>query len=150
VCDAGGICGVSCPNGHIDTGEECEENVGEWNQFNCERASCLRTGYRTCAVNSECKLESSCGVTGGVCAANCQVAGDCPLAPQGSTTICYADMFCALVCDSDSECPRGLSCVTDLDDSNGNPNPKKGACVAKASCCTGDYGCYGCFWPSGV
>jgi hypothetical protein len=149
VCDEGGVCGTACPNGHIDADEECEDGVDGWNQFNCERASCKRLGYRTCSVNSTCKEGASCGVTGGVCAGNCQSVS-CSFPPAGSTAICYADMFCALICDSDAECPDGLTCVTDLDDSNGNPNPKRGACVAKPECCTGDFGCFGCFWPSGV
>ena len=145
VCDANGVCGASCPNGHIDSGEECEMGVGGWSSLNCEAASCQRSYYRTCSANGSCK-EGSCGVTGGVCAGGCTTADNCPLAPEGSTVACYAN-FCALVCNSDSECPNGLHCESDP-----NPdgfNPKSGACVS-SNCCTPDFGCAGCWFPSGV
>jgi hypothetical protein len=85
-----------------------------------------------------------------MCVASCQAAGDCPLGPPNTTSICYANQFCALICNGPEDCPEGLTCATDLDDSQGNPNPFRGVCVASSSCCTNEFGCFGCFWPSGA
>jgi hypothetical protein len=85
-----------------------------------------------------------------MCVAGCQTSGDCPLGPPNTTSICYQNQFCALICNGPEDCPAGLTCATDFDDSNGNPNPFKGVCVQNSSCCTTDFGCFGCFWPLGA
>jgi hypothetical protein len=152
VCDAGGICDTACPNGHIDSNEECELNVNGWSTLTCEGQSCRRLYYRTCTANAQC-TENSCGATGGMCSGGCGGGGGCPASPPGgATSVCYDNQFCALTCDNTNECPKGLTCTDDsyTGSGAGDPNPRRGVCVGNPGCCTVDFGCFGCFWPSGA
>ena len=134
TCSSAGKCeaAATCGNSVVEPGEECES--GRTNSWECDSATCKRTGLGTgtytrfCTSDAQCADAEACamsltlgsffGTTGQMCLPRCSADGRCPvpddfaLFNSPGSRKCTPQGECLIQCSTNSDCPLQLQCDT--------------------------------------
>ena len=106
-----GVCNTGCL-GDEDCypSDECDTNTGE-----CVDKACTDS-HLDCGFKEFCnEFSGDCYDAGGYYCKKCNDDGDC----GGNGNLCTGWGYCGVTCESDDDCPSGLSCYP-FQDMNGN------------------------------
>lgn len=103
---------VSCGDGIITAGEQCDPKAPGWDKFTCSETCVQRKRYNACGLQDDCDPGVNCGFS--YCFYTCSASNPCPAAPVGSGLVPYCGGgVCILTeCRTDADCPAGILCVT--------------------------------------
>ena len=116
VCSLIGSCALTagCGNGQVDSGEECDSTAPNWSEDTCDPNTCQRRVYQPCPGRSCARAGVDQCSAVEVCTRACATPADCPRFPSHSSECSAGGCYLPCSGSSDTSCPAGLICRTDL------------------------------------